>query len=74
MIFAGTNGFLDPIPIDEVGKYEQEMYRFFDTRKTALLRTLAEKKQFDDGLKGEFNAALKEFAVEYVAAKKAAAA
>jgi F-type H+-transporting ATPase subunit alpha len=74
MIFAGTNGFLDPIPIDEVGKYEQEMYRFFDTRKTTLLRTLAEKKQFDDSLKAEFAAALKEFADVYAASKKAAAA
>jgi len=74
MIFAGTNGFLDPIPTDEVGRYEQEMYRFFDTRKTALLRTLGEKKQFDDGLKADFMAALKEFAGVYAAAKKAAAA
>ena len=54
MIFAGTNGFLDPIPIEEVGRFEQEMYRYFDTRKAALLHTLAEKKQFDDGLKAEF--------------------
>jgi F-type H+-transporting ATPase subunit alpha len=72
MIFAGTNGFLDSIPIDQVGAYEQEMYRFFDTRKTALLRTLAEQKQFDDSLKAEFSAALKEFAEHYAAAKKAA--
>ena len=74
MIFAGTNGFLDPIPVDEVGKYEQEMYRFFETRKAALLNTLAEKKQFDDALKAEFMAALKEFADVYAAGKKAAAA
>jgi F-type H+-transporting ATPase subunit alpha len=74
MIFAGTNGFLDPIPVDEVGRYEQEMYRFFETRKAAILSTLAEKKQFDDGLKAEFTAALKEFADVYAASKKAAAA
>jgi len=73
MIFAGTNGFLDPIPIEGVGNYEQEMYRFFDTRKAALLRTLADKKQFDDALKAEFTAALKEFADVYAVAKKAAA-
>jgi F-type H+-transporting ATPase subunit alpha len=74
MIFAGTNGFLDPIPVDEVGRYEQEMYRFFETRKAALLHALADKKQFDDGLKAEFSAALKEFGEQYAAAKKAAAA
>ena len=73
MIFAGTNGFLDPIATDEGGKYEQEMYRFFDTRKPAVLRTLAEKKQLDDGLKADVMAALKEFGETYVASKKAAA-
>jgi F-type H+-transporting ATPase subunit alpha len=73
MIFAGTNGFLDPIPVEEVGRYEEEMYRFFETRKAAPLKTLAEKKQFDDGLKAEFMAALKEFGEYYAAGKKAAA-
>ena len=50
------------------------MYRYFDTRKSTLLHTLAEKKQFDDALKGEFTAALKEFGEVYAASKKAAAA
>ncbi len=63
-----------PDPGREVGAYEQEMYRFFDSRKAALLRTLAEKKQFDDGLKAEFTAALKEFADVFAAGRKAAAA
>ena len=74
MIFAGTNGFLDPIPIDEVGEYEQEMYRFFDTRKAALLHTLAEKKQFDDGLKADVIGRAEGVRRRtYAAAKKAAA-
>jgi F-type H+/Na+-transporting ATPase subunit alpha len=74
IIFAGTNGFLDGVAVEEVGAFEQEMYRFFDTRKSALLRTLAEKKQFDDALKADVSAALKEFAESFAAAKKTAAA
>ena len=74
MIFAGTNGFLDPIPADQVGDYEQEMYRFFDSRKPVILRTLDEKKQFDDGLRAEVNAALKEFGETFAATRKSAAA
>jgi F-type H+-transporting ATPase subunit alpha len=74
IIFAGTNGFLDAIAVDQVSEYEQEMYRFFDSRKGALLRTLAEKKQFDDGLKADVSAALKEFGETFAAARKPAAA
>ena len=73
MIFAGTNGFLDPVPVEQVGEYEQEMYRFFDSRKARSLRTLAEKKQFDDALKAEVSAALKEFGEDFAASKKAVA-
>ena len=74
MIFAGTNGYLDPVDIEHVGDYEQEMYRFFDARKPGILRTLAEKKQMDDGLKAEIGAALKEFGEQFAGRNKVAAA
>ena len=50
------------------------MYRFFDARKAQLLRTLAEKKQFDDALKAEVVAALTEFGKDFAARSKTAAA
>jgi F0F1-type ATP synthase alpha subunit len=62
------------VAVEQVGEYEQEMYRFFDARKTQLLRTLAEKKQFDDALKAEVSAALKEFGDDFAARTKNAAA
>ena len=74
MIFAGTNGYLDPVPVESVGQYEQELYKFLDSRKASLLRTLAEKKQFDDALKAEAAAALKEFGEVFAASHKTAAA
>ena len=74
MIFAGTNGYLDPVPVEEVLIYEQEFYRFLDTRHPGVLRTLAEKKVFDDGLRATLHAALKEFGEQYAAARKGAAA
>jgi F-type H+/Na+-transporting ATPase subunit alpha len=61
MIFAATNGFLDTVPVEEVGAFEAEMFRFFESRKPTVLRALAEKKQFDDALKADTIAALKEF-------------
>jgi F-type H+-transporting ATPase subunit alpha len=73
MIFAGTNGFLDPVDAEHVGEYEREMYKFFDARKASVLRTLAEKKQFDDALKADVTAALKEFGDVFAASRQAVA-
>ncbi len=70
IIYAGTNGFLDALPVEAIGEYERELYRFLETRKPGILKTLGEKKQFDDGLKAEMNAALKEFGEEFVAARR----
>ena len=73
-IFAGTNGFLDPVAVEQIGEYDQELYRFFESRKAGVLRTLQEKKQFDDALKAEVTAALKEFGEVFASARKGAAA
>ena len=53
---------------------EQEMFRFFDSRKPGILGALAEKKQMDDALKADMSAALKEFGEQFAARQKGAAA
>jgi len=67
IIFAGGNGYLDALPISEVFRYEQELYRFVETRRPGALKALAEKKQIDDAVKEELNAVLKEYAKEFAA-------
>jgi F-type H+-transporting ATPase subunit alpha len=74
IIYGGTNGHLDAIAVPDVQRYEVEMYRFFEQRHQAILATLRDKKQMDDQLKGQIDAALKEFGAEFTAARKAAAA
>jgi F-type H+-transporting ATPase subunit alpha len=67
IIFAGGNGYLDGLPLTEVGHYEQELYRFCDQRHAGVLRSLAEKKQIDDAMKEQLHTVLKEFAKEFAA-------
>jgi len=74
IIYAGTNGHLDAIPVPEVQRFEAELYRFFEQRHQAILAALGEKKQMDDQLKGQIDAALKEFGAQFAAALKVAAA
>jgi F-type H+-transporting ATPase subunit alpha len=74
IIFAATNGFLDPVPVEELRRYEEDLYRFLETRHPSVLGAIAEKKILDDDLKGALEHALTEFGQTFVAAKAAAVA
>ena len=73
IIFAGTNGYLDSIPLSELRAFEKEFYTFIDNRHPQLFRGLAEKKQLDDQLKAALTDAVKVFAGDFAARKAAAA-
>jgi len=51
ILFAGLNGFLDLLPLADVTKYEQELYKFVDSPEMLpfmpYLETLAELRAFD---------------------------
>jgi F-type H+-transporting ATPase subunit alpha len=74
IIYAATNGYLDPIPVESLRAYEVELYKFLDTRKSGLIKALTEKKQIDDAVKADLNQALEEFGKTFAAAGKTAAA
>jgi F-type H+/Na+-transporting ATPase subunit alpha len=73
IIFAATNGYFDAVETSTIGRLEQELYRFVDTRYAGVLREIAEKKILEDGLKTRLHELLKEFMREATEAKKAAA-
>jgi F-type H+-transporting ATPase subunit alpha len=73
IIFAGTNGYLDGIPLSEVRNFETELYLFIESRHPELFRGIAEKKQLDDQLKPALTAAVEEFAKDFAARKAAVA-
>src|SRR3954463_7200919 len=74
IIFAGTNGFLDDLPVEQIRAFEQELYKYLDTSKAGILKQIVEKKQLDDNLKGEIKNALTEFKQNFVADHQAVAA
>src|SRR5450631_1021624 len=66
IIFAGTNGVLDDLPVDQIRAFEQELYRFLENAHPAILTTIKEKKTIDDELKAKLNSALQEFKTRFV--------
>ena len=73
IIFAGTNGFFDDLPVDQVREFEAELYKYVDATTPGLLRTIMEKKVLDDALKAEMSKVIKQSKEAFVADRQAAA-
>jgi F-type H+-transporting ATPase subunit alpha len=74
ILYAGGNGMLDDLPVDQCRLFETELYAFLDSTHATLLQTIREKKTMDDQLKGQVNGILKEFKERFVSKHKEAAA
>jgi F-type H+-transporting ATPase subunit alpha len=65
ILFAATNGFVDQLPVEVLGRYETELYQFVDTAKRDVMTEIAQKgtdgKAYD-GLAEKMRAVLTEFA------------
>ena len=73
IIFAGTNGFFDDLPVDQVRDFEAELYKYVEATNPGLLRTIMEKKVLDDALKAEMSKAIKQSKEAFVADRQAVA-
>ena len=65
-IYAGTNGYLDDIPVSSVRKFEMELYAFLDAKHKDLLDELKQKKAIDDSVKAKLKAALDSFKASFI--------
>jgi len=74
IIFAGTSGAFDDMPVEQVRDFEAALYKYVDASQPALLRTIMEKKALDDALKAEMSKVIKEAKETFVAERQAVAA
>jgi F-type H+/Na+-transporting ATPase subunit alpha len=61
ILFAGGNGFLDDIAVEDIHRFELELYQFLDNTKPEVLQAIREKKELTDEIKNQLEAALQEF-------------
>lgn len=71
-IYAGTRGYLDDIPVNEVQKWEKEFLQFVHDRKSDLWDQLNEKRDIDDAVESGIKSAIEEFNGQYKPAEVAA--
>src|SRR5699024_12763641 len=64
-IYAGTNGYLDDIPVDDVLRFETELHDHIE-RKTGVFTTIRETLKLDDDTAEELKTALDEFSRRFI--------
>jgi F-type H+-transporting ATPase subunit alpha len=72
IIFAGTQGYLDDIPVEECRKFEAELYRFVDNAHRAVFDEIRTKKVLDDDLRGKVVKVVEEFKGRFLAERRQA--
>jgi F-type H+-transporting ATPase subunit alpha len=71
IIYAGTQGLLDDVPVPQIRAYEDQFHRFMETRFGNLLTAIRDKKNLDDEIKNALTKAIKEFNEQFSAAAAA---
>jgi F-type H+-transporting ATPase subunit alpha len=61
-IFAGTHGYLDPLPVESIGRYQQELVSWLKAEHPSILNDIVAKGKIDDTLESRLENALKAFA------------
>jgi len=60
-IYAGTKGYLDDIPVNRVGEFQDALLAYVDASAPTLRQGLAEKKELTSELEDQLKEALKSF-------------
>lgn len=65
IIYAGTNGHLDDLPIAQVLKFEAELYAYMDKHHPDIEKELEAKGVLDDSIRSRLDHAISAFKAEF---------
>ncbi|RJP94070.1 MAG: F0F1 ATP synthase subunit alpha [Desulfobacteraceae bacterium] len=65
ILFAGTKGFLDELPLNVLAKYEAGLYRFIESRYPQIFSGIAKEKKISDEMDQLLKKALTEYGDEF---------
>ncbi len=70
IIFAGDQGYLDDLRVDQCRPFETGLYHFVENAHPGLLASIREKKILDDALKAQASAVIQEFKTSFLQEQK----
>jgi F-type H+-transporting ATPase subunit alpha len=71
IIFAGTSGALDDLPVEQCREFETGLYKYLETAATGLLESIRTKKALDDEIRKNLTGAINDFKARFVTDQKA---
>jgi len=66
IIFAGTRGFLDKIKLDQVKRFEKDLFLYLETQKPDILRKIRETRDLDKETEEDLRKAIEEVRRKYI--------
>jgi F-type H+-transporting ATPase subunit alpha len=69
LIYAGTRGFVDKLPVDSLHDYEKELYRTFDDTHAGLMQAIRDKMEITAEIEAQLKTALTEFTDKFLASR-----
>jgi F-type H+-transporting ATPase subunit alpha len=69
IIYAGTQGLLDDLPIEAIGPFEEFLYPFVERRYKPVYEEIREKREISDALRQTLGKAITEAKAEFVQTK-----
>lgn len=64
-IYAGVKGFLDSIQIEDIKKFENELYEMIEIKKPEIFDSIKEKREIDSFTQNELEKILKDLVKKY---------
>jgi F-type H+-transporting ATPase subunit alpha len=61
MIYAGTKGYMDDVPVTRIQEFQNSFLTYVDQQATDLRSDLATKKELNDDIESRLKAALNDF-------------
>ena len=66
IVFAGTQGLLDDLPVDRVRDFEMFLYEWLDRTDTVLLKQIRDRRELSDTLRTALTAAVHSAKAEFI--------
>jgi len=64
IIFAGTSGYLDDVPVESIRKFEENFLKFVESMRPGIYQGIREKKELTDDIKKQLIEAIDTFKKE----------
>jgi F-type H+-transporting ATPase subunit alpha len=67
LVYAGTQGHADKLPVESLRQYEEDLFRHIDAKSPELWTDIRDKRELTDDIRAKLDKLLKNFSQKFVA-------